>query len=560
MKTAKWTFVLLALGASTLGAFGSQEVAPAAGAPSPSQDIFAAIRGGDAAKVEALIQRDPTLVKARSPRRSTPLHVAVDVNNVPLVRFLIDKGAELDAVNQANWTPLFYAKGVEAAGLLLEKGAAVDPLAGDFTPLIQFVWSEKRELADLLLSKGAKVPAPKTPLGLLTAIRALRIGSLRYFEEGLKQGLDPLYESEGGGMWLHYAAESRFPELAGRLVGLRVPVDRKNVFGLTPLHVAASRGNTAVVKLLVEKGADMNARTNDGQTPYNLAVGEERGETAELLRSLGADQGPSRFPSLTGDYLGQAKPGKKAVLFAPGIVSGRYTYHGSIAVTPDGDEMLWSVGGGRDIMTFRVRRAGGRWTAPEMFSQGDVPFVSRDGKRLYSVGYAAVGGTDRETVFVRDRTASGWSEPRPMPEVINSLPAIHWGVSEDLERTFYFSSEQRIRYSEWRNGRYGEAVVLDSLKDVNAYSPFVAPDGSYLLGSIENEGERMFIIFRKKDGSWTEAVDLADIVGVPHGFCPTVTPDGRYLFFLNMVDGLYAPYWMDASFIGELRKRSLEGR
>jgi ankyrin repeat protein len=559
MKAAKWTFVLLALVASALRASVAQEAATALGPAASPQEIFAAIRGGDAAKVEALVERDPKLIEARNPRRSTPLHVAVDVNNVPLARFLIGKGADLDAVNQFNWTPLFYAKGVEAAGLLVEKGAAIDFLAGDFTPLIQFVWAEKRELADYLLSKGAKIPAPKTPLGLLTAIRALRIGSLRYLEEGLKQGLDPLYESEGRSLWLHYAAESRSPELIEKLVSLGVPVDRKNVFGLSPLHIAASRGNTAVVELLVVKGADRNARTNDGKTPYNLAVDEARGETAELLRSLGADQSPSRFPGLTGEYLGQAKPGRKAVLFAPGIVSGRYTYHGSIAVTPDGDEMLWSVGGGRDISIYRVRRAGGRWTAPEMFSPGDVPFVSRDGKRLYFVGYAAAGGTDRETVFVRDRAASGWSEPRPMPEVINSLPAIHWGVSEDLGGTLYFSADQRIRYSECRNGRYGEPVILDSLKGVNAYSPFVAPDGSYLLGNIEDEGERMFIIFRKKDGSWTDAIDLADIVGVPHGFCPMVTPDGRYLFFLSMVDGLYAPYWMDASFIEELRRRSQGG-
>jgi ankyrin repeat protein len=521
------------------------------------QEIFDVIRGGDAPRLQAMVKADPSLLGARNVRGSTLLHVAVDSNSGPIARYLIERGADPNAVNRIGWTPLFYARGVEIAALLLEKGAEIDRLAGDFTPLIQFVWAEKRELADYLLSQGAKIPAPDTPLGLRTAIRALRLGSLRYLEEGLKRGLDPLYESEGRSLWLHYAAESPSKELAERLIGLGVPVDRRNVFGLSPLHIAASRGNTAVVKLLVQKGADRNARTNDGKTPYNLSLEEARGETAELLRSLGADQGPSRFPSLTGDYLGQAKPGKKAVLFAPGLVSGRHTFHGSITVTPDGDEMLWSVGGGTDCTIYRVRRAGGRWGASELFSAGDVPYVSRDGRRLYSVGYAEAGGTAKEIVLVRDRTASGWSEPRPLSEAINSLPSIHWGISEDRAGTFYYSAEQRIRYSEFRDGRYGAPVILDSLKDVNAFSPFVAPDGSYLLGNIEDEGERMFIIFRRKDGSWTGPVDLADIVGVPNGFCPMVTPDGRYLFFLSMIDGLYAPYWMDASFIEELRKRSL---
>jgi ankyrin repeat protein len=297
------------------------------------------------------------LVKARNARRSTPLHVAADSNNAPIARYLIEAGADLDAVNHINWTPLFYAKGIDMAGLLLDGGADIDFLAADITPLAQFIYGGKGELAEYLLSRGAGIPSPKTPLGLLTAVRALKLGSLRYFETCLRQGLDPQYESEGRSSWLHYAAEGRSPELTDRLIGLGVAVDRKNVFGFAPLHIAAARGNTAVVKLLVERGADRNARTNDGKTPHNLAVEEERDETAELLRSLGADQGPPWFPSLTGEYLGQPKPGTKAVLFAPGIVSGRQTYHSSIAATPDGNELFWSVGGGRDIFIYRMRLA-----------------------------------------------------------------------------------------------------------------------------------------------------------------------------------------------------------
>jgi ankyrin repeat protein len=531
----------------------------ALGASALAQDLFDAIRNGDLPKVKTLVEHDPSLVKVRNARQSTPLHVAVDSNNAPLARYLIEKGADLNAVNGIKWTPLFYVKEIDMAGLLLEKGADINFVAGDVTPLSNSVWRENRELAEYLLSKGSGIPALKTPIGLQTAIRALKIGSLRYFEEGLRQGIDPLYESEGRSLWLHYASESRSPELIDKLIGLGVSVDRRNVFGFTPLHIAASRGNTPVVKLLVERGADRNARTNDGKTPYNLAVEEERGETAELLKSLGADQGPPRFPSLSGEYLGQPKPGRKAVLFSPGIVSGRHTYHGSISATPAGNELFWSVGSGERITMYRVRKIEGRWTGPEVFSKGDVPFVSPDGKKLYFVGMEQTPGTGREIIYVRDRTLSGWSEPRALPEIINSLPGIHWGVSVDREGSLYFSAGERVRYSEYRNGRYGEPVILDSLKDDNAYSPFISPDGSYLLANIEDEGDRLVILFKKKDGAWTAAIELADIIGVNHGFCPMVTPDGRYLFFVSMLDGIYAPYWMDASFIEELRKKSLRG-
>jgi len=528
---------------------------PALGSSSSAPEIFDVIRRGDAAKVKTLVESDPSLVKARNARRSTPLHVAADVDNVPIARYLIEKGADPNAVNQINWTPLFYAKGVELAGLLLDKGAEIDFTAGDITPLIHFIGGEKRELAEYLLSKGANIPAPRTPIGLLTAVRAAKIGSPGYFEEALRQGLDPRYESEGRSLWLHYASESPSPELVEKLIGLGVAVDRKNVFGFTPLHIAAWNGNTAVVKILVEHGADRNARTKDGKTPYNLAVEERRSDTAELLESLGADRSPARFPVLSGDYLGEPKPETKAVLFAPGIVSGRHTYHGSIVVTPDGNDLFWSVGGGRNIVIHRMRKIGGRWTGPEVFSPGDAPFISPDGRKLYFVGWAQVQGTDREIIFVRDRTPSGWSEPRALPEIVNSLPAIHWGVSEDRDGTFYFSAGEKVRRSELSEGRYGEPVILERLKGDNAYSPFISPDGSYLLVNKEEGGERMFLLFRKKDGTWTEAIDLEDHIGVKNGFCPAVTPDGRYLFFLGFLDGLYVPYWMETRFIDALRPK-----
>jgi len=48
----------------------------------------------------------------------------------------------------------------------------------------------------------------------------------------------------------------------------------------TPLHRAAVNGNIDIVKLLLEHGADVNAKTNDGETPIDCA------DTAEIREVL----------------------------------------------------------------------------------------------------------------------------------------------------------------------------------------------------------------------------------------------------------------------------------
>jgi ankyrin repeat protein len=54
----------------------------------------------------------------------------------------------------------------------------------------------------------------------------------------------------------------------------------------TPLHVAARAGNLSVVKLLVERGADVRLKDVDGQTASEWARYERQEHVAEWLDSL----------------------------------------------------------------------------------------------------------------------------------------------------------------------------------------------------------------------------------------------------------------------------------
>lgn len=63
-----------------------------------------------------------------------------------------------------------------------------------------------------------------------------------------------------------------------------------NKDGWTLLHVAAHDTNTTAIQLLLDRGADVNSRANDGSTPLHFAIQRDRGtESAALLLTHGAD-------------------------------------------------------------------------------------------------------------------------------------------------------------------------------------------------------------------------------------------------------------------------------
>jgi hypothetical protein len=141
--------------------------------------------------------------------------------------------------------------------------------------------------------------------------------------------------------------------------------------------------------------------------------------------------------------------------------------------------------------------------------------------------------------------------------IINSIQQIHWLASVDRKGNLYFgvrqsgTGKQIIYHSEYGNGEYREPQIVES----PAHSPYIAPDGSYLI--ISKPGAGLHILFRKKDGTWTKGKNLTDIIG-KKGEGAVVTHDGRYLFFSGGFEGIFVPYWVDASFIKDLGKETLK--
>jgi len=64
----------------------------------------------------------------------------------------------------------------------------------------------------------------------------------------------------------------------------------------TPLHYAAANGHKEIAELLIEKGADLNAKDEDGGTPLDVAISFNRTEIADLIRVIGGKTGEELQP------------------------------------------------------------------------------------------------------------------------------------------------------------------------------------------------------------------------------------------------------------------------
>ena len=97
---------------------------------------------------------------------------------------------------------------------------------------------------------------------------------------------------------MHNAARYGHKEIAELLIDKGADVNAKTESGRNPLHSAAMEGHKEIAELLITKGADVNAKDEDGRTPLDLA---NKTETADLLRKHGGKHGTIEGAASGGD-------------------------------------------------------------------------------------------------------------------------------------------------------------------------------------------------------------------------------------------------------------------
>ncbi len=192
--------------------------------PKPTRPLLEAAEAGDLAQVQAHIHHKSNL-EAENQFRINALHKAIIGGDPKVVRALLDAGAKIEARDISGYTPLLRA-----------------------------LYLGKKDLAWLLLKRGA----------------------------------DPSQTNNYGEQALHLAAKQGYTAMCIKLLsrpGTKVNI--QNLAGWTPLHLAVNKGRAETVKMLLDKQANPNLATSNGTVPMHRAVASY-GPIARLLLDHGA--------------------------------------------------------------------------------------------------------------------------------------------------------------------------------------------------------------------------------------------------------------------------------
>jgi ankyrin repeat protein len=259
--------------------------------------LMQAAVNADAAMVRLLLEygADPN---ARSPQGDPVLLRAI--HDRAKVRLLLDRGARVED------RIIVSAAGLPGSRptleLLLRAGGRLDVDVGGFTPLMAAAYCGDLECVQFLLQCGAQVNA-RTPAGLTALIEATLSGNVAIVKELLARGADPnawyqLEKPKGPFLTPVLAAASLGDAACLRLLlerGADVHV-QGGPFDASPLLCAATTGSEETVRLLLAYGANPQATDWAGHVPLDWA--RRRGETGIVEMLLRSSKAESRKPKV----------------------------------------------------------------------------------------------------------------------------------------------------------------------------------------------------------------------------------------------------------------------
>uniref|UniRef100_A0A665VVK6 Ankyrin 1, erythrocytic a n=1 Tax=Echeneis naucrates TaxID=173247 RepID=A0A665VVK6_ECHNA len=202
------------------------------------------------------------VLETTTKKGNTALHIAALAGQEQVVTELVNYGANVNAQSQKGFTPLYMAaqeNHLEVVKFLLENGANQSiPTEDGFTPLAVALQQGHENVVALLINYGTKGKVRLPALHIAARNDDTRTAAV-------------LLQNDPN------------PDVLSKVCGCLCTCN-----GITPLHIASRRGNVIMVRLLLDRGALIDAKTKDELTPLHCAARNGHSRIIEILLDHGA--------------------------------------------------------------------------------------------------------------------------------------------------------------------------------------------------------------------------------------------------------------------------------
>ncbi|XP_065580502.1 uncharacterized protein LOC136040233 [Artemia franciscana] len=215
-------------------------------------------------------------VNAKAKYGMTPLDTAVLVGHKEAVYLLIKNKAEVNKcvfTESTEKTPLHYAIDLcnkEIVEILVANGADVNIKCNNVTPLISAIKNNHKEIVEVLIANGANINAI---CGMPSVMIELKTKEKVNPANPIKVNPCKIYYPEDNPLApLHVAAGKGYTEIINLLIARGAEVNAISTLGFTPLYLAAQYGHEEATKVLIEKNANIDDFDTLGRTPLHIAA------------------------------------------------------------------------------------------------------------------------------------------------------------------------------------------------------------------------------------------------------------------------------------------------